>query len=616
MSILEEIDLGRSVKSLTIQETDALSREIREKIIEVTSRSGGHLASNLGAVELTVALHRCFDLPRDSIVFDVGHQCYAHKLLTGRYRSFDTLRREGGISGFTNRSESEYDAFGAGHSGTSVSAALGIARAKRLDGRDDFTVAVVGDGSFTNGMIYEALNNCADKDLKLIIILNDNEMSISKNVGSISNYLSSFTNTKGYIKFKDRLYHFFTKLPGVGGFFLKVSRKIKNFVKRLFFSKNYFEILGLKYFGVIDGHDVQMLETVIEHAKKLGTPCVIHVATKKGKGYPPAEERPDLYHSVGPFDAKVGVIETAKTDFSTVFGSLLAKKAEADPRVVAVTAAMGTGTGLKEFEERFPERFFDVGIAEEHAVTFCAGLASAGKRPVFAVYSSFLQRGYDQLIHDVAIQRLPVVFAIDRSGFVPGDGVTHQGIYDTAFLLGIPGMSVYAPENYAELEKALDAAMGADLPSAIRYPKGGESGDYGAYETKEHYSVARFGETAPRLGVVTYGRVSRNVYKACEALGKEFGVVMIKLGLLSPLPEGVEKELAGVPYVAFVDEGVKSGGAGEHTVALLAQKTPGVKFAVKAIEDEVAHTGSVDELYSRYGFDPGSLEKTLSDLVK
>lgn len=613
MAYLENINTSKDLKKLNIKETTILAEEIRKEIIDVVSQNGGHLASNLGVVELTLALHRVFDLPKDSIIFDVGHQCYVHKLITGRRNRFDTLRKQDGLSGFTNRAESEYDAFGAGHSGTSVSAALGIAAANKLKGNGAYSVAVVGDGSLTNGMIYEALNNCSTDTPNVVIVLNDNEMSISKNVGAMSSYLSEVSNSSAYIRFKNRVYAVCFKIGIIGKCALGVARSLKNLIKKLFMNKNYFECLGLKYYGPIDGHDQELLELVFEQTKKYKRPSIVHVVTQKGKGYKPAEQRADSFHSVGIFDIETGEKTSGKHDFSAEFGDALCELACEKNDVVAITAAMGQGTGLARFEKEHPERFFDVGIAEEHAVTFCAGLASKEKKPFFAVYSSFLQRCYDQLIHDVSLQKLPVVIAVDRAGLVGGDGMTHQGIYDSAFLLGIPHFEVYSPENYADLRYALKKCYECSSPSAFRYPKGTEKQyDNYPFEYNSDITYADVGQGEKKCAVITYGKVTYNVYNALQKVsenGRKYRV--IKLLKIKPIDIELLSELcSGFDEVLFVEEGIKRGGVGEYVASEFARKK--IPLNIHAICNDEGFSGSVEELYERFGF---SVEK-LTELIK
>ncbi len=604
MAIFDSIKTSADLKKLNIKENAVLAREIREEIIDTVSKNGGHLASNLGVVELTLALHRVFDVPKDSIVFDVGHQCYVHKLLTGRRERFSTLRKQDGISGFTNRFESEYDVFGAGHSGTSVSAALGIAAANKLNGSDAYSIAVVGDGSLTNGMIYEALNNCSADTPNVIIVLNDNEMSISKNVGAMSTYLSEVSNTRTYLRFKNKVYAFCLKTKGFGTVILGIGRFIKNVIKKLFTNKNYFECLGLKYFGPIDGHDQELLELVFEQAKKKKRPCIVHIVTKKGKGYKFAEESADSFHSVGAFDKETGKTPEPKYDYSAKFGDALADLAEKNESIVAVTAAMGQGTGLSKFSKIFADRYFDVGIAEEHAVTFSAGLAAIGKRPVFAVYSSFLQRCYDQLIHDVAIQKLPVVIAIDRAGLVAGDGMTHQGIYDVSFMNGIPEFEVYSPENYMDLQNALEKCVNSDCPTAVRYPKGCEKVyDINPYNDCGDIAYTTLGQGDKKIAVITYGKVTYNTYSAAKKVceNSDYTVRIIKLLKIKPIDfEKVYSLCDGFEQILFIEEGIKHGGVGEILSAEFSLKNKTVY--IHAIDNHNNFSGNVDELYEKFGF--------------
>ncbi len=604
MSYLEKINTPSDLKALSYSELCILADEIRDTIIKTVSTNGGHLASNLGVVELTLALHRVFDVPKDSIVFDVGHQCYVHKLVTGRKDSFQTLRQRDGVSGFTNRFESEYDLFGAGHSGTSVSAAMGLACGERLNKEKVYSVAVVGDGSLTNGMIYEALNNCTDDGEGVIVVLNDNEMSISKNVGAMSKYLSEFSNSRNYIKFKNKIYSFCLKTKWFGKILLSIGRFSKNIIKRIFMTRNYFECLGFKYYGPIDGHDQELLELVMLQAKKQKKACVIHVITQKGKGYEDAEKRPDIYHSVGRFDVEQGVAKKEKNDFSSEFGKIFCDLADKDNKIVAVTAAMGYGTGLDCFTKKHPDRFFDVGIAEEHALTFCGGLAAKGMKPCFAVYSSFLQRCYDQLIHDIAIQKLPVVVAIDRAGLVPGDGITHQGIYDSAFLMGIPYFEVFAPEDYADLKELLEKAIDSDMPVAVRYPRGCEiQYDRSNFTSTSDLSFADFGDGGKKIAVITYGRVTYNVTRAAMSLADEYSVRIIKLKKIKPVPlEEIEQLCSGFEKILIVEEGIQSGGVCEKIKAFFCGKNKTVD--ISAVDCIRNFSGNIDELYDEYGFTP------------
>ncbi len=612
-------------KSLDDAELQSLSEQLRAEILNSVSKNGGHLASNLGIVELTVALHRVFNLPNDKLIFDVGHQCYVHKLLTGRGNYFDKLRSDGGASGFQLRSESEYDFFGGGHSGTSVSAAIGFAEACRLNGSKNYAVAVVGDGSFTNGMIFEALNNASKENLRLVIILNDNEMSISENVGGLSSYFSKLRSNANYYKIKRHIKKGFTGVKIIDKPIAFVTRMFKRLAKKLLVKTTLFENLGVDYMGPVDGHDLKKLEAVIREAKYLERPVIVHVRTKKGKGYSFAEQNSELYHSVSSFDIEKGIIPEDKnfsdnefSGFSQCFGKNLLEIAKEDENVVAISAAMCEGTGLTEFKNAFPERFFDVGIAEEHAVTFAAGLAASGKKPVVALYSSFLQRGYDQIIHDVAIQGLPVVFAIDRAGFVAGDGVTHQGVFDLAFLLQIPGMTVFTPERYEDVGEMLHRAISMNSPCAIRYQKGYE-GDYdkSVFTDLGDFRYARIGE-GKKVTIITYGRTVVNAYKTAISLKDKLEVGIISLKAVQPINiYDIYEKCKDSELVIFVEEQVRNGGAGERIISEMVcagYKIPDVKIV--AVEDELPTHASVELLHKRYEMDTNSLAEMIINQVK
>jgi len=601
--MLQKITSPDDIKNCTIEEIKDLAGELREKILSVVSENGGHLGSNLGMVELTLAIHRVFDSPRDSIVFDVGHQCYAHKLLTGRYADFHTLRKFRGISGFPNPQESPHDSFISGHSGSSIAAAIGLAQANKLLGNKNYAVAVVGDGSFTNGMIYEALNNCDDKALNLIIILNDNEMSISPNVGGLSRYFSRIRTSRRYFALKHRTKHFLGKFPG-GKRIISAARAIKNFVKRIFLQKNLFECFGLKYLGPVNGHDQEHLEEVLREAKKKERICIVHAITQKGKGYIPAEMVPAMYHGVSPFDLKTGVPCNEKESFSAVFGELLCDLAEKDPRICAVTAAMCEGTGLSRFREKYPERFFDTGIAEEYAVAFCGGLLKKGYRPVCVLYSTFAQRVYDQMLHDIVLQKQPMILALDRAGLVPGDGITHQGIFDVSIFSSIPGVVIYAPETYEELKEAFSAALGQNVPVVIRYAKGAEKVyDHSVFRRESTMDVV---DADSKKAVITYGRLTENVLKA---VGDR--VKVIKLKQLIPLDrESILAETEGIEKILVIEEGIRSGGIGEKIAALFADQKKIV--GIHAIETFPEH-GDLDALDREFGFDRENLEHMINN---
>ncbi len=618
MSILQNISSPKDIKALSASDLVNLADELRNKILRTVSRNGGHLASNLGIVETTIAIHRVFDMPEDQLVLDVGHQCYAHKLLTGRQNEFDTLRRWNGLSGFTNRAESIYDPFGAGHSGTSVSAALGLATANRLDGKENYVVAVVGDGSFTNGMIYEALNNCTRHDLKLIIILNDNEMSISENVGGLPEYFSRIRTSERYFSLKRKTQAFFHKIPGIGDSLVNVTRKVKNSIKRRVMSENLFENLGLDYLGPVDGCDIKKLESVLKEAKDKDKCCLVHVRTVKGKGYKPAEDNPEAYHSAGAFDLEKGLDTAGKsTSFSSVFGDILCEEAERNPSICAITGAMATGTGLEEFRDKYPLRFFDVGIAEEHAVTFSAGLSANGKIPVCAIYSTFTQRVYDQLIHDAAIQQLPLIMALDRCGLVPDDGITHQGIYDCSYLASIPGIEIFSPETYDEMRRAFSHAFHRESLAVIRYPKGAEASyDRSGWQSPGNLSYMDFDPDGWDSAVITYGRITKNVYDAIAGLKGVCRVRLIKL--VQVYPPDFKKILALIGdanMVYVLEEGIKSGGIAEKLSSEFAlnDRMRSKKIFIRAIENPLIGQGDLPSLFEYYGFLP---EQIAADIKK
>ena len=564
---LGRVNSPEDLKKLNENEIIDLCAEVRVKIVETTEKNGGHLASNLGAVELSVAIHKVFNAPHDHIIFDVGHQSYTHKLLTERYERFDTLRQAGGITGFTNRDESKYDCFGAGHSSTSLSAGLGFARADKLSGSDAYTVVVLGDGAFTGGMIHEALNNCS-RELKLIIILNENEMSISKNIGRFAKSIARLRRKRGYFKAKRFTVSFIKKLPFVGKWLFKTIKNVKKSFKDKLYGSNYFEDMGLYYLGPADGNDYRDVESLLEAAKKTGESVLVHLKTQKGKGYSPAEENPGRFHGLRPESAEGG-----DSSFSSEFGKAICKLAEDDEKICAITAAMSSGTGLDGFAATYPERFFDVGIAEEHAVTYAAGLAASGFKPVFAVYSSFLQRSYDQMIHDVAIQRLPVVFCVDRAGFNNADGATHHGIFDVAFTSQIPGIKIYTPVTYEGLHLSLKQAVNGQCASLIRYFGGHEDVDvkkafYGDFDGKIGVKTDFSADSAPNNIIITHGRISSECLGAEKLLmdkGISAGIMLCEyVAPYDDLAEEVGEILERVKphHLYFVEEEIKAGGFG------------------------------------------------------
>lgn len=562
--LLDKIENVEDLRRLPDSDMPLLAAELRDFIINRVKINGGHLASNLGVIELTLALHRVFDTPNDKLIWDVGHQAYAHKILTSRKEAFSNLRLAGGLSGFTKREESEFDPFGAGHSSTSISAALGFAEAARLNGSPEHVICVIGDGALTGGLAHEALNNIRS-DLHITIILNDNEMSISKNTGHLAHHLAKIRSSKGYHHTKKATRSILMHIPLVGNALFKGVRSVKKAFKNLFFKSNYFEDMGLYYLGPVDGHDYNALKNLMNAAKEYEGASIIHVKTLKGKGYPEAEKAPDLYHGVEPGDQRAH-----KVNFSAKMGEILCRMAENDKDICAISAAMKDGCGLSEFSKRFGERFFDVGIAEEHALVFAAGLAAAGKKPVFAVYSSFLQRGYDNILHDIALQKLPVVVCIDRAGLACADGPTHNGLFDVSMLCAAPNVQLIAPTSFNSLERAMELALGSPLPFFIRYPNAGElpfTLDY-APTTKDPFIRTSF-DSAARCDcfIACYGRVvseAQSAASSLEKLGIKCGVILFErlLPLASPaaaLSRILDESKKGAPLI-FVEEGVKNGG--------------------------------------------------------
>lgn len=566
MEILNQIHSSADVKTLPKTQLPLLCSELREIIIDTVSKNGGHLASSLGAVELTVALHRVYDTNRDRLIFDVGHQCYSHKILTGRLEQFGTLRQKNGISGFPKPCEATDDACISGHASTSISTALGMARARSLLQEDYDICTVIGDGALTGGLAYEGLANCAQSGEPIVIVLNDNGMSISENVGGLARLLSSQRIRPGYIAFKRFYRNTIGKLEPV----YKALHKFKEWVKDIFLPDNMFEDMGFYYLGPIDGHDLDTLERTIRYAKELKIPVIVHVITAKGKGYAPAEVNPSLYHGVSPFNPNIGVVPSKTTSFSEKFGAYLSDAAHADGNIVAVTAAMSDGTGLNRFAEEYPTRFFDVGIAEENAVTMAAGMAKQGLKPVVAIYSTFLQRAFDQMIHDVALDHLHVIFAVDRSGIVGADGETHQGSFDVGYLCQIPGMKVLAPSNYAELQSMLSQALCASGPVAVRYPRGCE----GKFTDNTAENPAVNLRNGTDVTIVSYGILVNEALKAAETLEKKgIHAGIVKLNRLDkPDYDMVSSAVAGSGKIVIAEETAEIGSIGLRILAELQQR--------------------------------------------
>ena len=622
-SIISRIDSPSKLKKLTSAERRALADELRATIIDTVSHTGGHLASNLGAVELAIALHTAFDSPKDKMVWDVSHQCYAHKLLTGRYPLFDTLRQGGGISGFTRRDESEHDAFGAGHASTSISAALGLAKARDLRGGNEHIIAVIGDGALTGGLAFEGLNNAEQLNTNVIVVLNDNKMSISENVGALSLYLSKLRMAPIYQKVENRAKEVVGKMPH-GKTLTHAAEGISHGVVRLLGSKSgaLFEEMGLTYLGPIDGHNIDVLMEVFENAKMLKGPVLIHVLTKKGKGYEFAENNARIFHGISGFDIADGNVERASgnTSYTKVFSDTLIELAEKDDRIVAITAAMPDGTGLARFAEKFPDRFFDVGIAEEHAVTFAAGLAAGGLKPVVALYSTFLQRAYDQIIHDVCLQNLPVVFAVDRAGLVGEDGPTHHGIFDMSFLRQIPRMVIAAPKDTMSLRDLLATALRHDGPMAIRYPRGGGPCPYIPAEPNI-LAIGR-GERLVDGDDISIIAIGSTVYPALEAADilkqRGIGAEVIDAGYAKPLDEQlILSALEKNNPVICVEDNTIIGGFGTAVIELASSRgLPVDKILRVGVPDAFVEHGTPEALKEKCGLSSDRIAEAALNVVK
>lgn len=594
------------VKKLDEAQISLLCEEIRDCIVSTVAKNGGHLASNLGAVELTVALHRSFSSPNDAIIFDVGHQCYTHKLLTGRFDSFSTLRTENGLSGYMKPAESDHDPFITGHSSNSISAAYGIYRAKRLTGESGTAVAVIGDGALTGGMAYEALNNVGSGRNNFIVVLNDNKMSISRNVGALARSLTKMRNKPHYHQFKFKISRFLTAIPLFGKPIYNFIYTVKEDIKGLVYKNNFFTALGFNYLGPVDGHNVKAMEQLFDVAKTYSRPSLVHVITTKGKGYSYAESSPKSYHGVSPFDVEKGATDSGKVTFSDVAGAALCTLAEKDPKICAVTAAMTSGTGLTAFAGKYKNRFFDVGIAEQHAVTFAAGLASAGMKPFFVVYSSFLQRGFDQVIHDIAIGGFPVRLLIDRAGIVGEDGETHQGLFDVPFLTSVPNMTVYSPCYYKELESDIIRAAEADGFCAIRYPRGCEKQEPDCDFSPDYTLIKGEGEKL----IITYGRLFSD---ALEAKKKCPEVSILKLNKIYPVSDECFSEIKCFREVHFFEEGIKNGGIGELCAARLLEDGFSGKYKIHAIDGKFVPCAAASSAIKSNGLDSESMLRAVKN---
>lgn len=613
--ILEQIKGPEDLKKLTSEELSQLAEEIRAFLIEKISHTGGHLASNLGVVELTIALFRTFDLPEDKIIWDVGHQSYTHKILSGRRMEFDELRQYGGLSGFPKRKESPYDSFDTGHSSTSISAGLGIAQGRDILVEDYKVVSVIGDGALTGGMAYEALNNAARMKKNFIIILNDNKMSISENVGGMSRYLGGLRTGAGYNDLKKNVADTLERIPVVGGRMIDKIKRTKNSIKQLFIPGMLFENMGITYLGPVDGHNIPALCKVLKEAQKLDHAVLVHVLTKKGKGYEPAEKNPAHFHGVSPFDIKTGkpLAEKKYPTYTDVFSKKLCQLGETHPELVAVTAAMPDGTGVAAFGKKFPDRFFDVGIAEAHAVTSAAGMAAAGLRPVVAVYSSFLQRGYDQILHDVCIQNLPVLFAVDRAGLVGSDGETHQGIFDYSYLTSIPNMSVAAPKNLWELRAMLDFAMDYKAPFAIRYPRGTAYRGLKEFMQPIAYGKGEIIYEEENIALLAVGSMV-STGEHVRAKLKEEGVscTLANARFVKPFDKELVDRLAkNHRLIVTMEENVLQGGFGLPVTAYIHEHYPQVKVMNIALPDAYVEHGNVSVLRKGLGIDSDSIIQRL-----
>ena len=610
--VLEKIKKENDIKELSDEELKILADEIREFLIEKISVTGGHLASNLGVVELTMALHLFLDFPKDKIIWDVGHQAYTHKLLTGRREGFEELRKYGGMSGFPKRKESECDSFDTGHSSTSISAGLGYAQAREITGEDYRVVSVIGDGALTGGMAFEALNNAARLKSNFIIVLNDNNMSISENVGGLSTYLAGFRTADAYLDLKLNVLNSLNRMP-YGDRMVSRIRKTKSGIKQLLIPGMFFEEMGIVYLGPVDGGDLQGILKLLKEASRIDGPVLVHVLTHKGAGYAPAERHPARFHGTEPFEIETGLPKNprVKANYTDIFSTVMRKLGDRDEKVVAVTAAMADGTGLKRFHNMFPERFFDVGIAEQHAVTFSAGLAAAGLKPIFAVYSSFLQRAYDQILHDVCIQNLPVIFAIDRAGLVGSDGETHQGIFDLSYLSSIPNMTVLAPKNKWELSDMIKFAVDFGAPIAVRYPRGEAYDGLKDYREPIRYGKGEWICRESEIALFALGSMVKTAEAVREELKAEgYACSLINARFAKPLDEKMLEEVTeGHRLIVTLEENVITGGFGEHVTEYYNRSGRSIRILNIAIPDEYVEHGNVEILRREVGIDKDTIVK-------
>lgn len=602
--MLENIDSPEDLEKLNIEEKKQLAQELRDYILQVVSQNGGHLASNLGVVELTIALHSVFNMPKDKIVWDVGHQTYVHKIITGRREKFKTLRKKDGLAGFPKTNESEYDSFNTGHSSTSISAALGMARARDLKNEDNNVIAIIGDGALTGGMALEALNDAGFSKTKITVILNDNEMSISRNIGGLNMFLTKLRTKKLYTKSNLSIKKFIGKIPLIGKGTVRIAQKIKRSIKQLVIPKMFFEDIGFSYLGPVDGHDIEQLQHILEMSKKVEGPVLIHVLTKKGKGYKIAEENPDKFHATSPFFIETGKLKKErKTDYSKVFGNKLIELAKKDNRIVAITASMKDGTGLSDFQKEFPNRFFDIGIAEQHALTMAAGMAKEGMIPFVPIYSSFYQRAYDQVIHDIALQKLPVIMCVDRAGIVGADGETHQGTLDMAFFRLVPNLVIMAPKDFKELEDMLEFATTLNRPVVIRYPRGGEL-DNIKFEKHEKIKIgnAEIIKQGNDLSIIAIGKRVEDAMEIAKQYEEEgLEVEVINARFLKPIDkETIKSSINKTKRVITIEDGTKINGLGTAVEEIIVEEgMQDIEIEIQAWPDEFIKQGV--EKWEKYG---------------
>ncbi len=620
--MLEKINSPKDVKRLNIEQKKQLAEEIRKYILEIVSENGGHLASNLGVVELTIALHSVFDVPKDKIVWDVGHQTYVHKIITGRREELKSLRKLNGIAGFPKSKESEADCFNTGHSSTSISAALGMARARDLKGEEHSVLAVIGDGALTGGMALEALNDTGWSKTKMTVILNDNEMSISKNIGGMSMLLSKLRTKRSYNKSSDAVKNMILKIPKIGKTIVKMVIRVKRSIKQLVIPKMFFEDIGFRYLGPVDGHDIAELERMLKISKRLKEPVLLHVLTKKGKGYPIAEKNPDQFHATGPFDLQTGKSKKEKKkDYSKVFGEKLVELAKKNDKIVAITASMKDGTGLTEFAKQFPERFFDIGIAEQHAIGVAAGMAKEGTIPVVPIYASFYQRAYDQVIHDVAMQDLPVVMCVDRAGVVGADGETHQGTLDMSFFRLVPNLTIMAPKNFKELEEMLAFAVDLNKPVVIRYPRGGEDEYKMEQQEKLNLGKAEILKEGKDISMIAIGKMVARAMKVAEKIEKEqkdITVEVINTRFLKPIDqETIKQSIEKTKNVITIEEGTIVNGLATAVQEIIQRENlQEIKIKNYAYPDQYIQHGSVEELEKIYAVDEDTIVRECKEEFK